>query len=74
FVLNADVTLADLAGFYALPEHAEEDINTRVSDIFVKRFHRRVVVGDHVVLGNLIFTAREVADDGTILKVGVKPQ
>ncbi|MCH8493798.1 MAG: potassium/proton antiporter [Idiomarina sp.] len=74
FVLNADVTLGDLAGFYVLPEEGGEDLNTKVSDIFLRRFHRRVVVGDHVVMGNLMFTAREVADDGTILKVGVKPQ
>lgn len=73
FVLNADVTLGDLAGFYVLPEEGGEDLNTKVSDIFLRRFHRRVVVGDHVVMGNLMFTAREVADDGTILKVGVKP-
>jgi len=74
FVLNADVTLADLAGFYVLPEEGGEDLNTKVSDIFLRRFHRRVVVGDHVVMGNLKFTAREVADDGTILQVGVKPR
>ncbi|MFU8785452.1 potassium/proton antiporter [Aliidiomarina sp.] len=74
FVLNADVTLGDLASFYVLPEEGGEDLNTKVSDIFLRRFHRRVVVGDHVVMGNLMFTAREVADDGTILKVGVKPQ
>lgn len=74
FVLNADVTLGDLAGFYVLPEEGGEDLNTKVSDIFERRFHRRVVVGDHVVMGNLMFTVREVADDGKILKVGVKPQ
>ena len=74
FVLNADVTLGDLAGFYVLPEEGGEDLNTKVSDIFLRRFHRRVVVGDHVVMGNLMFTVREVADDGKILKVGVKPQ
>ncbi len=72
FVLNADVTLADLAGFYVLPEDGGEDLDTKINDIFVRRFHRRVVVGDHVLLGNLVFTAREIADDGTILKVGVK--
>lgn len=72
FVLNADVTLSDLAGFYVLPEEGGEDLDTKISDIFVRRFHRRVVVGDHVMLGNLIFTAREIADDGTIVKVGVK--
>lgn len=74
FVLNADVTLGDLAGFYVLPDEGGEDLNTKVSDIFERRFHRRVVVGDHVVMGNLMFTVREVADDGKILKVGVKPQ
>ncbi|RUO19985.1 potassium/proton antiporter [Aliidiomarina iranensis] len=72
FVLNADVTLADLAGFYMLPEDGGEDLDTKINEIFVRRFHRRVVVGDHVLLGNLVFTAREIDDDGTILKVGVK--
>lgn len=72
FVLNADITLSDLAGFYVLPEEGGEELDTKISDIFVRRFHRRVVIGDHIVLGNLVFTAREIADDGTILKVGVK--
>ncbi|WP_194757205.1 potassium/proton antiporter [Aliidiomarina indica] len=73
FVLNGEITLADLAGFYVLPDEGGEDLNTSINDIFKQRFHRRVVVGDHIILGNLMFTAREVADDGTILKVGVKP-
>lgn len=72
FVLNADITLADLSGFYVIPEDAYEDLNTDIRSIFHRRFHRRVVIGDHIVLGNLMFTVREVADDGVILKVGVK--
>ncbi|MCL4409117.1 MAG: potassium/proton antiporter [Gammaproteobacteria bacterium] len=72
FVLNADITLADLSGFYVIPEDAYEDLNTDIRSIFRRRFHRRVVIGDHIVLGNLMFTVREVADDGVILKVGVK--
>lgn len=74
FVLNGDVTLNDLAGFYVLPDSGGEDPEQTINDIFRRRFHRRVVVGDHVTLGNLVFTAREVADDGRILKVGVKPK
>lgn len=72
FVLNADITLADLSGFYVIPDDAYEDLNTDIREIFRRRFHRRVVIGDHIILGNLMFTAREVNDDGVILKVGVK--
>ncbi|WP_113908101.1 potassium/proton antiporter [Aliidiomarina celeris] len=71
FVLNADITLADLAGFYVLPEgmqHPEETI----AELFAQQFRRRVVVGDHIVVGHLVFTARELNDDGSIKKVGVK--
>lgn len=73
FVLNGDITLADLAGFYVVPEESDEDLNTSMSDLFKLRFHRRVVVGDYISVGNLKFIAREVDDHGQILKVGVKP-
>jgi len=73
FILNADVTLNDLAGFYALPEDGGgEDPNRTIAKIFAERFHRRVVVGDHIVIGNLVFTAREISETGDIVKVGVK--
>ncbi|MCC5854376.1 MAG: potassium/proton antiporter [Idiomarina sp.] len=71
FILNGDITLADLAGFYVLPEgdsHPEETI----AELFVQQFRRRVVIGDHIVIGNLVFTAREVDESGKLKKVGVK--
>ncbi|RTE87713.1 MULTISPECIES: potassium/proton antiporter [Gammaproteobacteria] len=71
FVLNADITLQDLAGFYVWPEGLEIPEDT-IAQLFEQKFRRRVVVGDHIVLGNLIFTAREVEADGTIIKVGMK--
>ncbi|MCH8502153.1 MAG: potassium/proton antiporter [Aliidiomarina sp.] len=72
FILNADITLADLAGFYAIPEDSGEELDTDIREIFRRRFHRRVVIGDHIIIGNLMFTVREVSEEGTILKVGVK--
>lgn len=72
FVLNADVKLQDLTVFYALPSDLNEDMQQSIDDVMRKRFRRRVVVGDDVTLGNLILTVREVADNGDIVKVGVK--
>jgi len=71
FVLNADITLQDLAGFYVLPENQTAPTET-IAELFEQKFRRRVVVGDHIVLGNLRFTARKVSDDGKISKVGIK--
>lgn len=72
FVLNADVKLQDLTVFYALPDDLAEDLEQSIDDVIRKRFRRRVVVGDNVTLGNLILTVRDVADNGDIVKVGVK--
>lgn len=72
FVLNADVKLQDLTVFYALPADIDEDLSLSIDDVIRRRFRRRVVVGDHVTLGNLILTVRDVADSGDIIKVGVK--
>lgn len=72
FVLNADVKLHDLTVFYALPADIDEDLSLSIDDVIRRRFRRRVVVGDHVTLGNLILTVRDVADSGDIIKVGVK--
>ncbi|MGX5915545.1 potassium/proton antiporter [Aliidiomarina sp. Khilg15.8] len=74
FVLNADVTLKDLAGFYAMPDHINEPITSTIAEVITRRFRRRVVVGDNVSLGSIVLTVREVTDTGEILKVGVKPK
>lgn len=74
FVLNADVTLQDLAGFYALPEQSTEVVTSTIAEVISRRFRRRVVVGDNVSLGSIVLTVREVTDTGEILKVGVKPK
>lgn len=71
FVLNADSTVADLGSFYVLPEEQAKPDET-IAELFSNQFRRRVVVGDHIIIGPLMFTARDVADDGTIKKVGVK--
>lgn len=71
FVLNADSTVSELQNFYVLPQE-EVKPEESIADLFAKQFRRRVVVGDHIKIGTLIFTAREVADEGTILKVGIK--
>ncbi|RUO22960.1 potassium/proton antiporter [Aliidiomarina minuta] len=72
FVLNADVTLNDLSGFYTLREASGENNDVTIAEVITRRFRRRVVVGDNVELGDIILTVREVADNGDILKVGVK--
>lgn len=72
FTLNGELMLQDIAGFYPIGELDEESAQTTLTDYFDMKFHRRVVVGDHLRLGNVILTVREVNDVGVIRQVGVK--
>lgn len=73
FVLNAQITLDELDSFYtiALPEH---DSHLTLADYITDKFHRRVVVGDQVSLDSLVLTVRQLADNGDVKLVGIKPK
>ncbi|CUA84307.1 potassium/proton antiporter, CPA1 family (TC 2.A.36) [Pseudidiomarina woesei] len=72
FSLRGDLTLAEVASFYTLGELEESIQALTLNDYFTQKFHRRVVVGDHLQLGTVRLTAREVTDDGFIQQVGIK--
>ncbi|EKE83727.1 potassium/proton antiporter [Idiomarina xiamenensis] len=72
FTLRADLTIAELAAIYPVAEQGAELMSTTIADYFKQAFHRRVVVGDKVKLGNFYLTVREVSEQGEIVTVGIK--
>jgi potassium/hydrogen antiporter len=70
FSFDADVRLADVAEFYALPIRAK-DAPLTLAAHFSRRFEHTVAVGDRVRLGPVTLVARELDDDG-VRKVGLK--
>ncbi|MDX1705964.1 potassium/proton antiporter [Pseudidiomarina sp.] len=72
FSLRGDLTLADVAGFYPLGDLPDGIAGKTLNDYFAEKFHRRVVVGDQLRLGQVQLTVRELRDDGEIASVGVK--
>lgn len=72
FVLNAQISLAELGGFYTI-DFGHQDPTVSVSDYISERFHRRVVVGDSVQLDQLVLTVRQIDEREQIRQVGIKP-
>jgi cell volume regulation protein A len=70
FSFDADVRLADVAEFYALPIRAK-DAPLTLAEHFARKFEHTIEVGDRVRLGPVTLVARELRDDG-VLKVGLK--
>jgi len=72
FVLNGEITLNELDGFYTIKFAEDQDPNQSLSEYITEKFHRRVVVGDQVQLDQLVLTVRQIDDHDQILQVGVK--
>lgn len=72
FALQGNTRLSDVASFYPLGELSEDLKQRKLGEYLAHKFHRRVVVGDQLRLGNVLFTVREVDNDGIIALVGVK--
>ena len=72
FTLNGNLSLADIAAFYPLGELDEKLQSKTLHDYFSYKFHRRMVVGDQLVLGQVQLTIRELDEQDQITKVGVK--
>ncbi|MDX1537855.1 potassium/proton antiporter [Arsukibacterium sp.] len=71
FVLNGEVSLADLDAFYTI-NMADQNKQQSLSSYISERFHRRVVIGDQVRLDQLVLTVRELDENGLITQVGIK--
>lgn len=71
FVLNGEVSLADLDAFYTI-NMTDQDKQQSLSSYISERFHRRVVIGDQVRLDQLVLTVRELDENGLITQVGIK--
>lgn len=72
FSFDANVRLADVAGFYALPIRAK-DAPLTLAEHFARTFEHTVKIGDRVRLGPITLVARELSDDG-VTRVGLKLQ
>jgi len=72
FVLNGEITLHELDGFYSIQFAADQDQSQSLSEYITEKFHRRVVVGDQVQLDQLVLTVRQIDDHDQILQVGIK--
>lgn len=73
FTLRGDLTLADVGSFYPLGNLDDALLSTTIADYFSQKFHRRVVIGDNIRLGDVILTVRKISDKGDIQSIGVKP-
>lgn len=72
FVLNGEITLNELDGFYSIKFAEDQDPSQSLSEYITEKFHRRVVVGDQVQLDQLVLTVRQIDDHDQILQVGIK--
>ena len=72
FVLNGEITLNELDGFYSIKFAEDQDPTQSLSEYITEKFHRRVVVGDQVQLDQLVLTVRQIDDHDQILQVGIK--
>jgi potassium/hydrogen antiporter len=72
FVLNGEITLNELDGFYSIKFADDQDPSQSLSEYITEKFHRRVVVGDQVQLDQLVLTVRQIDDHDQILQVGIK--
>jgi cell volume regulation protein A len=73
FTLRGDLTLADVGSFYPMGDLDDGLLSSTIADYFLLKFHRRVVIGDMLRLGEVVLTVREISDKGDIISVGVKP-
>lgn len=71
FVLNAQISLAELGAFYTI-DFTDTDPAQSVANYINTKFFRRVVVGDSVQLDQLLLTVRQLDDAGQIVQVGIK--
>jgi cell volume regulation protein A len=72
FSFDANVRLADVTEFYALPIRAK-DAPLTLAEHFARKFEHTIEVGDRVRLGPVTLIARELSDDG-VTRVGLKLQ
>jgi cell volume regulation protein A len=72
FILNGEITLSELDGFYSIKFAEDQDPTQSLSEYITEKFHRRVVVGDQVQLDQLVLTVRQIDDHDQILQVGIK--
>ena len=72
FTLRGDLTIAELASVYPAGDVDESILSMTLNDHFKEKFHRRVVIGDSLLIGALTVTVRSLNKTGDIEAVGVK--
>ena len=71
FTLRGDLTIAELASVYPAGDVDESILSMTLNDHFKDKFHRRVVIGDSLIIGALTVTVRSLNKTGDIEAVGV---
>ncbi|WP_088328947.1 potassium/proton antiporter [Lacimicrobium sp. SS2-24] len=72
FSLHGDLTLTEVNNFYPLGDLAKKVADLSLSEYFSLKYHRRVVVGDSLRLGQVILTVRELDEKGNIMSLGIR--
>lgn len=72
FSLRGDLTFAELSNVYPLGDVKDKLLAKTLTDYFTEKFHRRVVIGDNIAVGDVILTVREIDDSGEAKSLGIK--
>jgi len=72
FSLRGDLTFAELSNVYPLGDVKDTLLAKTLTDYFTEKFHRRVVIGDNIAVGDVILTVREIDDSGEAKSLGIK--
>ncbi|MGM0525676.1 MAG: potassium/proton antiporter [Pseudomonadota bacterium] len=72
FSLRGDLTFAELSNVYPLGDVKDKLLAKTLTDYFTEKFHRRVVIGDNIAVGDVVLTVREIDDSGEAKSLGIK--
>lgn len=72
FSLRGDLTFAELSSIYPLGEVDDKLLGKTLQDYCAEKFHRRVVIGDTISVGNVVLTVREIDERGDVTALGIK--
>ncbi len=72
FSLRGDLTFTELSSVYPLGNVDDTLMGKMLKDYFTEKFHRRVVIGDMITVGDVVLTVREIDELGEVKSLGIK--
>ena len=72
FSLRGDLTFTELSSVYPLGNVDDTLMGKMLKDYFTEKFHRRVVIGDMITVGDVVLTVREIDERGEVKSLGIK--